>query len=149
MDPAIKTCIKCGEEKPLTKYNKKRTECKACQAVYWQEWRSHPENVMKHLLMSAKFRAKKKGVPFELKHGDLKLPKVCPVLGIPIIPGSKSSKSNSPSIDRFIPEKGYVKGNVQVISMLANELKGDDTLEQLRGLGDWIQVEIAKRDLAQ
>lgn len=144
----MKICIKCKEEKPVSEFNKGRNGCKACAAKYWLEWRSNPDNVIRHLIVNAKGRAKKKGLPFDLKPGDLKLPKVCPVLGIPIIPGRNSSKSNSPSLDRFIPEKGYVKGNVQVISMLANELKGADTLEQLRGLGDWIQAEIAKRDLA-
>jgi hypothetical protein len=145
--PETKHCTTCKQDKPLDAFAKGRGRpCRVCAAAKWLEWRSHPENVMKHLICAAKNRAKKKGLPFDLKPGDLTLPEICPVLGIPIVPGSKSSKSASPSIDRFIPEKGYVKGNVQVISMLANELKGDDTLEQLRGLGEWITQEIAKRD---
>jgi len=145
--PDTKHCTRCRKDLPADQFSKGRgRKCRTCAAEYWQEWRSKPENVIKHLVCAAKNRAKKKGLPFDLHYTDLTLPDVCPVLGIPIIPGSKSSKSNSPSIDRFVPEKGYVKGNVQVISMLANELKGDDTLEQLRGLGQWITNEIAKRD---
>jgi hypothetical protein len=45
--------------------------------------------------------------------------------------GEKRS-DNSPSLDRLVPEKGYVAGNVRVISDKANRLKGDRTLSQLQ-----------------
>lgn len=83
------------------------------------------------------YRAKKLGVPFDLTADDIKLPKECPILGIPLIvcaSGHLGPKMNSPSVDRIIPSKGYVKGNVIVVSMRANVLKKDATVSELKKL---------------
>ena len=56
------------------------------------------------------------------------IPDVCPVLGIPLDqdPKGKGERSdNSPSLDKFIPSLGYVKGNIHIISWRANHLKND------------------------
>lgn len=39
---------------------------------------------------------------------------------------------DSPSIDKVIPELGYVRGNVWVISNKANRIKNNATLEELK-----------------
>lgn len=39
---------------------------------------------------------------------------------------------DSPSIDRIIPELGYTKGNIRVISNRANLLKSNATIEELQ-----------------
>lgn len=85
------------------------------------------------VLMSAKSRAKAKGVPFDIELSDIVIPDVCPVLGIPLFWGDKLT-NNTPSIDRLIPEKGYVKGNCVVISMKANRLKNNATKEELEAI---------------
>ena len=41
------------------------------------------------------------------------------------------NQPNSPSLDRIDPTKGYVKGNVMMMSALANRMKQDATLKQL------------------
>jgi hypothetical protein len=38
----------------------------------------------------------------------------------------------SPSLDRIIPDRGYVPGNVRVVSDRANRLKGKRSLSELR-----------------
>ena len=39
---------------------------------------------------------------------------------------------NSPSIDRIDSTKGYVKGNVKIISLRANMMKNDANLQELQ-----------------
>jgi hypothetical protein len=85
-------------------------------------------------LQNCKYRAKKKGLPFNLTLGDLVFPDVCPVLGIPLVMRSGSFSDNSPSIDRTIPSKGYVKGNVGIMSYRANRIKCHASLEDLEAI---------------
>ena len=77
-------------------------------------------------------RAKAIGIPFDIELSDIVIPSVCPLLGIPIttLYGQGRVQSNA-SLDRIDSTKGYIKGNVQVISDLANRMKQDATPEQL------------------
>jgi hypothetical protein len=79
------------------------------------------------MLRDAKKRSKRLGVAFALEKSDIVVPAVCPVFGAPLVPGKDHSNNNSPSIDRLIPELGYTKGNISVISWKANQLKGKAT----------------------
>lgn len=40
--------------------------------------------------------------------------------------------NDSPSIDRIDPKRGYVRGNVVVVSMRANSIKREATIDELR-----------------
>lgn len=48
------------------------------------------------------------------------------------------SRRYSRSLDRIIPELGYVPGNVQVISQLANAMKWDSTREERIAFANWV-----------
>ena len=72
-------------------------------------------------------------------------PVIFPVLGIKLEQNERVFGDNSPSLDRFIPELGYVKDNVAVISWLANRLKSNGTAEQIRKIADWMDAETARR----
>lgn len=85
------------------------------------------------VLKGIKTRAAKKGIPCDLEESDIKIPKVCPVLGIPLKWGD-SLLDSTPSIDRLVPELGYVKGNCFVISMKANRLKSNASVEEFKAL---------------
>jgi hypothetical protein len=105
---------------------------------------------------AAKQRAKKQGVPFDLSPLDLKemgIPDVCPVLGIPLnkSPGDGSGvrNDNSPSLDKFVPSLGYVKGNVHIISWRANRFKSDGTPEDWIKIAAWCQREEVRRKMRQ
>ena len=87
------------------------------------------------MLTRAKSRAKIGNIPFNLTLEDISIPDTCPLLGIPIeVQPKKGYHPNSPSLDKIIPEKGYIKGNVWVISNRANTLKNDATLQELKTL---------------
>jgi hypothetical protein len=77
---------------------------------------------------------------FDLRVEDISIPEICPVLGIPIAVGNSNGPSpNSPSLDRFIPELGYVRENVRVISWRANRLKSDATLEEIESVARYMR----------
>lgn len=76
--------------------------------------------------------AKKREREFNLRVVDLQLPDNCPVLGIPLDYGTPAKNFEAtPSIDRIDNTKGYVTGNVLVISTRANTLKRDASRDEL------------------
>lgn len=84
-----------------------------------------------YMWKAARTRAKAKNIPFDITVEDIgQVPSTCPILNIPLKAGAKSN--NSPSLDRIIPSLGYVKGNIWIISSLANSIKGSKSLEDLR-----------------
>ena len=98
---------------------------------YYVTW--YHNNVEKRLLTNAKARAKKDSLDFDLSVDDVLLPKICPYLKTQLSSGKTKhfDRSTSYSLDRIDPSKGYVKGNVEVISHLANAMKQNATKEQL------------------
>ena len=82
----------------------------------------------------AKSRAKKNNLPFNIELDDIVIPERCPLLGIKIESTEVRNSPNNPSLDKIIPEKGYIKGNVWVISNRANTLKNDATIQELKTL---------------
>lgn len=92
---------------------------------------SDKESLQLSLLRSAKQRAKTKGLEFDIDISDIPLPEKCPLLGIPLNTSFGRATDNSYSIDRIDSSKGYIKGNVWVISKRANTLKGNASLEEL------------------
>ncbi len=80
----------------------------------------------------AKCRAKKKNIEFSISKEDIIIPDVCPILGISIKRNEQSGfHSDSPSLDRINPDKGYTKDNIRVISNRANLLKSNATIKEL------------------
>lgn len=57
---------------------------------------------------------------------------MCPVFGFEMTWGGDSN--TSPSLDKIVPAKGYVRGNVVWVSQYANMLKTANSLETLRAL---------------
>lgn len=94
-----------------------------------QKYREHHRRRV--MLQNAKYRAQREGIAFDITEKDVPIPFVCPVLGIPLVKQHGVLGPNSPSIDRIRPTLGYTKGNVVVISHLANRLKSDETDPQI------------------
>lgn len=90
------------------------------------------------------YAAKKNGVPVEFdsvaqlaSYITTIRPDKCPVFNQPFVERGAGFSNWSPSIDKRDPSKGYVKGNIQVISMLANCMKRNATPEQLKQFAQW------------
>lgn len=92
-------------------------------------WRTSPPE--KRMFLQAKNRAKRKGIEFNISLEDIKVPEVCPLLNLPFFPGTKGNYRQTPSLDRIDSNKGYIKGNVWVISNRANTMKTDALKEEL------------------
>ena len=88
-----------------------------------------------YIIQNAKCRAKKKRVEFRITKADIReLPLVCPILGLDLdyaYGKGIGPRSNSPSLDRIDARKGYVPGNVEIISHRANMIKSNSTVEEL------------------
>ena len=79
--------------------------------------------------------AKKRGIPFDLTWEDLErvgLPKYCKYLEVELNYGSDVLVPNSPSVNRIDSTKGYVKGNLEIISNMANSMLLNATPDQLK-----------------
>lgn len=87
------------------------------------------ERAQNFLWTKAKARAKKMGLPFNIDESDIIIPKLCPLLRIPLSFGGDFAVT--PSLDRIHNEKGYTKGNVWVISVKANTMKQNASIAQL------------------
>lgn len=110
------------------RWNSKREQYNAAQLSSYREF---PERV---LLSAAKVRAKEKGIDFNLDITDIVIPDVCPVFETPFEKGTWSAAS----LDRIDPSKGYVKGNVQVLSKKANTMKQNATKDELKQFALWV-----------
>lgn len=121
-------CLECGQVKPTSEFHRHakckggfNSVCKTCRIP--KSKRQHQATAKEKLLFNAaKSRAKANGREFDIDLSDIVIPASCPVLGIPM---------TRPSLDRINNDKGYVKGNVRVISYRANALKNDATVGEL------------------
>ena len=105
---------------------------------------THPQKAM---LQRARKRAKQQGIPFDITESDIIIPTVCPILNIPLFRGKNYPKGNSPSLDKIIPSKGYIKGNIQIISQRANLMKLDASKEELVKFAKWVLANFDNDDV--
>lgn len=152
----MKTCSKCHLKLPLENFKLRKSGyrdswCHRCtyrsrkrwakayrarkkheRTAAYAQWRR--SNYEVYTLNILRKRARDKNISFNLTKEDLKMPIKCPVLGIPIYNATKKATDNSPSVDRVIPRRGYVKGNVCIISHRANMLKNNASLSELEAV---------------
>lgn len=98
---------------------------------------------LKYMLNRTRGSAKRRGLEFSLSEIDFPiLPEFCPVFGIKLKYPGETSGMDDPaiaSIDRINNSMGYIAGNVVIISLRANKLKRDASLEELRALTKWLE----------
>lgn len=112
-----------------------------------RNYKSKEDRIKGYMIRNIKFSAKRRNLDFDLDYTDIKLPKYCPLLGIELnYSNHKNHKLlnlgdnyvdlgfNDPtkaSVDRIDNNKGYVKGNIIILSRLANAMKNEASFEQL------------------
>jgi hypothetical protein len=131
---SIRECTKCGSI--FENRSKTVTLCGPCNSNRVKE--QSPEVRM---FRRAKARAIKSGIDFNLDKEDIKIPTHCPILGIPlnVHRGTSGGRDDSPALDRVDNSKGYVKGNILVVSHLANMMKSSANVEQLIKFSEWVR----------
>ena len=157
----VKYCSGCKSTKPIEQFSRNRvredgysSQCRLCVSLYdrarreskiyerrkkslAKTWRQN--NIAKQLLRSAKARAKLNNLEFNLELSDIIVPILCPVFGTLLKPNDRGMSDNSPTLDRVDPNKGYIKGNIAVISWRANTLKKNGSVEEFQKLLDWMK----------
>jgi hypothetical protein len=108
--------------------------CRGCSSAKYHKQTS------RQLLVQARTRAKKLGIEFTLTISEIEIPEKCPVLGIDLYTNKGKAGYNSPSLDRIDSTKGYVPGNVKVISYRANWLKGNANIEEVRSILKYMEI---------
>lgn len=87
-------------------------------------------------------RAKSRGIAYDKEHmRALECPATCPILGTPISFKNSREKrhaSNVASFDRINNDLGYVAGNVQIISRMANTMKSNASKDELIMFAKWV-----------
>lgn len=126
-------CTKCHTIFPKT--SRTVTLCNKCNSE-----RVKCTNPELKMLQRAKSRAKMKGLDFTIDVNDIIIPKLCPILGIELESkkGISGGQKRSPALDRVDPTKSYIKGNVRVISHLANMMKSHATEQEMITFSKWV-----------
>lgn len=141
-DGFYKWCKSCKKEydKIYRKSEKiqslyKSKEYKQKKALYNKQKFTEDKRIS--MYRRTKSRALKNNIPFNIELEDIIIPEYCPILGIKLlnreigISKRGGFEMNSISIDKIIPELGYIKGNIQIISMKANAMKYSATKDEL------------------
>lgn len=135
LNEAARRDLVCSVEGCTRRVENCYMQCNGCRAKDYRK-----ENPQSAILWAAKSRSKEFGLEFNLTLEDIYIPDICPVLGIKLEFGlPQSAKDNSPALDRLDNSKGYVKGNVNIISQRANRIKNDATYQELRAVAMWMR----------
>lgn len=108
---------------------------------YLRVWeKRHP---FRSMYQKSKSNAKARGLEFTITIDDLTWPTHCPILGIELCyerDKKMPHRDNYPTLDRLDNSKGYVPGNVFVISWRANRMKWHSTVKELEAILQYMRV---------
>lgn len=104
-------------------------------SVQWLSPEAYHRDKIYDALKGAQRRAKDKSLPCDLSVVFLAsiFPSDgrCPALGIDLSWGDAEGRTNSPALDRIVPDLGYTRANVIWVSSLANWIKSCGSIEQI------------------
>tara|TARA_R100000093_G_scaffold58850_1_gene30769 strand:+ start:487 stop:1086 length:600 start_codon:yes stop_codon:yes gene_type:complete len=128
------------------KYNKENKEKLNAQRKKYRE-----EDRGRHMAQQIRYRANEKNLPYDLDADYLKSiwpeDNKCPALGLEFSKPGEGLKENSSSLDRLVPELGYVKGNVAIVSMLANQIMSNATPDQVIAVGYFFKNKLEEKNV--
>lgn len=116
--------------------NKERSNNRTRQYVMGRKFKD-PSG---YLCTRIRNRAAEKGVDFDLEPEDFVIPERCPISDIPLFFSDNKRTDNTPSVDRIDNDKGYIKGNIAIISWRANKLKSDSSQEEIARLHEYLKT---------
>lgn len=121
------------------------------RAKAYYKQRSTISGHISQIMAARKCRAKQSNVPFEvsLEYLISIFTETCPVFGTQLSwtksKGFNTPKDDFPSLDKIVPELGYVEGNVRWISYLANKMKQNANSMQLHKFADWVKTNVKEK----
>jgi len=126
-------CKDCRKEEALYYHRTARLRMSHEDALFniqeTKRWRADSQLLLKqYLLRLAKTSSKNNCREFNLTLDDIIIPDKCPILECEF---NQLSTLYTYSIDRIDNTKGYVKGNIQIITRLANMMKNAASNEEL------------------
>lgn len=141
-----KVCEECNQFLNLNKFSLiekwninsgTKNTCKKCSAKIRRTEKLNRDwkiDAAKLLYKNIKSRCKTTGREFSIDLEDIIIPEKCPVFGFELKRENKKTWRFAPSVDRIDSSKGYIKGNITVVSRRANILKRDATIKELEQL---------------
>ena len=148
-----RVCDVCNIEKNLNHFSlldktriktmERKITCKNCSKALNERERRNRDwkiDAARLLYKNIKSRCKRMGREFSIELEDILIPEKCPVFGFNLKREDRETWMFAPSVDRIDSSKGYIKGNVTVVSRRANILKRDATLEELEQLFNYYKT---------
>ena len=147
-----KICEECNQSLNLNKFSliekwnsnsDTKNTCKKCSIKIRQTEKLNRDwkvDAARLLYKNIKSRCKRIGKEFSIELEDITIPEKCPVFGFDLKREDRQTWMCAPSVDRIDNSKGYIKGNVTVVSRRANILKKDATLEELEQLFNYYKT---------
>jgi polyhydroxyalkanoate synthesis regulator phasin len=141
IDKLVKDGRITDEERPRTQRRQ------LLRTNYKKKWGHYPEEASvreldAYQVQREKFRRKKASNykhEWDITFDDLFFPTHCPILGIELDYYASERQENSVSFDRLDTTKGYIKGNVMIMSWRANRIKNDGTAEEHQRIADFLR----------
>ena len=147
-----KVCNSCEQSLNLNKFSliekwnpnsDTKNTCKKCSIKIRQTEKLNRDwkvDAARLLYKNIKSRCKRIGKEFSIELEDILIPEKCPVFGFDLKREDRQTWMCAPSVDRIDSSKGYIKGNVTVVSRRANIIKRDATIEELEQLFNYYKT---------
>ena len=141
-----KVCGTCKKNKLLTEFHKDCTRfdgidpyCTVCRKEIRIKYKK--EKPFHYRCDTVRSKTSTGKLPFNLTGEYLESiwTDTCPILGVELdLFAYNKNADNAAQVDRIVPDKGYVKGNVGWLSFRANRLKGDATAKEHMKIAQWM-----------